>query len=236
MANKITLYSLDGTPNCIKVTLALEELNLNYAVHKIDLRKNVQKEAWFLDINPNGRIPALKDGDLRIFESGAILLYLADKYDTDYKISYPHGTNEYYEMLSWVMFQMGGIGPMQGQANHFRLAAKVRSDYAIDRYMQETKRLYSVLEVRLATQQWLAGTKYTIADIASFAWVRNAELIELDLYAFPNVEKWVQRIEGREAAKKGVSLPPDIKSPQERREVFAAMRGRVDGLGNLDKC
>ncbi|KAN0105912.1 glutathione S-transferase [Hyaloscypha variabilis] len=235
MENNITLYGLDGTPNCIKVTLALEELNLKYATQTIDLRKNEQKNPWFLEINPNGRIPAVKDGDLRIFESGAILLYLADKYDTNYKISYPHGTNEYYEMLSWVMFQMGGVGPMQGQANHFRLAAKVRSDYAIDRYMQETKRLYSVLESRLETHDWLAGTRYTIADIASFAWVRNAELIELDLQAFPNVKKWVEKIEGREAAKRGVSLPPDVKSAQERRDMFAAMRSRIDGLGNMDK-
>jgi len=101
--------------------------------------------------------------------------------------------------------------------------------------MQETKRLYSVLESRLKTHEWLAGTRYTIADIASFAWVRNAELIELDLQAFPNVKKWVEKIEGREAAKRGVSLPPDVKSAQERRDIFAAMRSRIDGLGNMDK-
>jgi glutathione S-transferase len=115
MASNITLYSLEGTPNCIKITLALEELNLKYTTHTIDLWKNAQKEDWFLEINPNGRIPALKDGDQRVFESGAILLYLADKYDTDHKISYAHGTNDYYEVLSWLMFQMGGIGPMQGE-------------------------------------------------------------------------------------------------------------------------
>lgn len=115
MASNITLYNLEGTPNCIKITLALEELNLKYTTHTIDLWKNAQKEDWFLEINPNGRIPALKDGDQRVFESGAILLYLADKYDTDHKISYAHGTNDYYEVLSWLMFQMGGIGPMQGE-------------------------------------------------------------------------------------------------------------------------
>jgi glutathione S-transferase len=115
MASNITLYSLEGTPNCIKITLALEELNLKYTTHTIDLWKNAQKEDWFLEINPNGRIPALKDGDQRVFESGAILLYLADKYDTDHKISYAYGTNDYYEVLSWLMFQMGGIGPMQGE-------------------------------------------------------------------------------------------------------------------------
>lgn len=115
MSSNIILYSLEGTPNCIKVTLALEELNLKYTTHTIDIRKNVQKEEWFLEINPNGRIPALTDGEQRVFESGAILLYLTDKYDADHKISYAHGTNDYYEMLSWVMFQMGGIGPMQGE-------------------------------------------------------------------------------------------------------------------------
>jgi glutathione S-transferase len=118
MASNIILYSLDGTPNCIKVTLALEELNLEYTTHTIDIRKNVHKEDWFLEINPNGRIPALKDGNQRVFESGAILLYLTDKYDTDHKISYANGTNDYYEMLSWLMFQMGGIGPMQGKREY----------------------------------------------------------------------------------------------------------------------
>ncbi len=115
MANNITLYSLNGTPNCIKITLALEELKLKYTTHTIDITKDEQKGPSFLNINPNGRIPALKDGELRIFESGAILLYLADKYDPEHTISYPHDTDEYYEMLSWLMFQMGGIGPMQGE-------------------------------------------------------------------------------------------------------------------------
>jgi glutathione S-transferase len=127
MANTITLYSCEGTPNSIKITLTLEELGLKYATQRVDITKNEQKQPWFLEINPNGRVPALKDGDLRIFESGAIMLYLADKYDDENKISYSHGTDEYYEMLSRLMFQMGGIGPMQGRLTytylfHFELS------------------------------------------------------------------------------------------------------------------
>ena len=122
MASNITLYSCEGTPNPIKVTLTLEELGLKYATQRVDIFKNEQKQPWFLEINPNGRVPALKDGDLRIFESGAIMLYLTDKYDDENKISYSHGTDEYYEMLSWLMFQMGGIGPMQGMLTYTYLS------------------------------------------------------------------------------------------------------------------
>jgi glutathione S-transferase len=124
--------------------------------------------------------------------------------------------------------------PSTGQANHFRLVAKVHSSYAIERYVEETKRLYSVLESRLLSHDWLAGDKYTIADIASFCWARNADLIEIDLHEFPNVEKWVARIELRDAAKRGISLPPSINSPQERSEMFAALRRKVDAMKNID--
>jgi glutathione S-transferase len=111
--NKLTHYTF-GTPNGLKPAIVLEELGLQYNSETVDISKNVQKEDWFLAINPNGRIPALKDGDLRVFESGAIMLYLTDHYDPENKISYPNGTAEYYEMLSWLMWQMGGLGPMQG--------------------------------------------------------------------------------------------------------------------------
>jgi len=114
MANSITLYTCDGTPNPTKACIAFEELGLDYRAHQINIMKGEQKEPAFLEINPNGRVPALQDGNLRVFESGAILLYLADKYDHDHKISYAHGTNDYYETLSWLFFQMAGIGPMQG--------------------------------------------------------------------------------------------------------------------------
>jgi hypothetical protein len=112
--NDLTYYTF-GTPNGLKPAIVLEELGLHYKVVPIDISKNMQKEDWYLEINPNGRIPALKDGDMRVFESGAIMLYLADHYDTSEKITYKHGTPLYYEMLSWLMFQMGGIGPMQGR-------------------------------------------------------------------------------------------------------------------------
>ena len=111
--NNLTLYTYT-TPNGLKPAIVLEELGLNYKVETVDLSKNIQKEPWYLEINPNGKIPALKDGDMRIFESGAIMLYLADHYDKDQKISYKSGTPEYYEMLSWLMFQVGGVGPFQG--------------------------------------------------------------------------------------------------------------------------
>ena len=111
--NALTYYSF-ATPNGLKPAIVLHELGLDYKGESVNIAKNTQKEQWFLDINPNGRIPALKDGDMRVFESGAIMLYLTDHYDKDNKISYKHGTAEYYEMLSWLMFQMGGIGPMQG--------------------------------------------------------------------------------------------------------------------------
>jgi glutathione S-transferase len=128
MTNTITLYSCEGTPNSIKITLTLEELGLKYAAQRVDITKNEQKQPWFLEINPNGRVPALKGGDLRIFESGSIMLYLTDKYDDENKISYSHGTDEYYEILSWLKFQMGGIGPMQGMLTytylfHFELSS-----------------------------------------------------------------------------------------------------------------
>lgn len=111
---KKLVYYTAGTPNGLKPALLLEELGLKYEVVAIDIMKNTQKEQWYLDINPNGRIPALKDGDMRVFESGAIMLYLHDLYDTEKKFGYANGSPEYYEMMSWLMFQMGGIGPMQG--------------------------------------------------------------------------------------------------------------------------
>lgn len=112
--NDLTYYTF-GTPNGLKPAIVLEELGLKYKVEKIDIMKNTQKEDWFLAINPNGRIPALKDGELRVFETGAIMLYLTDHYDPDNKLNYPYGSSEYYEVMSWLMWQMGGLGPMQAR-------------------------------------------------------------------------------------------------------------------------
>jgi len=260
--NDLTLYTF-GTPNGLKPAITFEELGLKYECHKVDITKNEQKEQWFLDINPNGRIPALKDGNLRVFESGAMMLYATDKYDPDHKISYPNGTDEYYEMLSWLMFQVGGLGPMQGwsscstiscalafcprppytntlyplgQAGHFLAMAGARSDYGIKRYLDETKRLFSVLEIRLKDHDWLVGDKYTLADIANYAWVAaGPRMLELDLNGWPGVKKWHDKIDKREAVQKAYDVPKRTRSPEEMEEMFKNMRAKVAGMKNEDK-
>ncbi|CAG8386684.1 unnamed protein product [Penicillium salamii] len=235
MSSNITLYSWP-TPNGIKASITLEELNLPYKVEGIDISTNRQKEEWFLKINPNGRIPAILDGSQRVFESGAVMQYLVDKYDTDRKISYAPGTPEHVEQTSWLMFQMGGLGPMQGQANHFRLFGGARSDYGIKRYLDETKRLFSVLELRLKESPYLAGTKYTIADIANFSWVRAAPItLEIDLSEFPALNQWVEKIEQRTAVQKGVDIPQTNKTQEQKVEMFRNLRAKVDGMTNTDK-
>ncbi|KAH8916146.1 glutathione S-transferase [Atractiella rhizophila] len=210
---KITLYTAP-TPNGIKISMALEELGIPYEEKRLAFGKNEQKEPWFLKINPNGRIPAITDhnspvtgGEFHVFESGSILQYLVDQYDKDHKLSYKHGTKEYYEMLQWVFFQNAGVGPMQGQANHFVKFAPERIEYGMKRYTDETKRLYSVLDTRLASQPsgWLVGDHISIADITTFGWVYASKLLEgkVDLAEFPKLKEWKERIEAREATKKG---------------------------------
>ncbi|KAL5366633.1 glutathione S-transferase [Aspergillus floccosus] len=235
MSSDITLYTWP-TANGIKVSITLEELGLAYRTEPIDIAANIQKQDWFLKINPNGRIPALVDGSQRVFESGSIMLYLVDKYDVDRKISYAPDTPEYIEQVSWLMFQTGGIGPVQGQANHFRLVASVRSDYAIKRYIDETKRLYSVLESRLNESPYLAGSKYTIADIASYTWVRRGPaLLEIDLFEFPSVKKWVDRIRNRAAVRKGAEVPHIDHFSDKPDDFFQNARARIDAMNNSDK-
>ncbi|OGM47812.1 hypothetical protein ABOM_003349 [Aspergillus bombycis] len=233
MSSDITLYTW-STANGIKASITLDELGLPYKIEPIDIGAGVQREEWFLKINPNGRIPALLDGSQRVFESGSIMLYLADRYDTERKISYAPGTPEYIEQVSWLMFQIGGIGPMQGQANHFRLVANVRSDHAIKRFMDETKRLYSVLESRLKESPYLAGAKYTIADIASYTWVRRGPaLLEIDLSEFPAVKRWVDEIGKRAAVQKGTDVP-HVDRTNEQMGVFQNARAKIDAMINCD--
>ena len=171
----------------------------------------------FLRILANGRIPAIVDRSggktKRVFEGGAIMLYVTAKYDLEHRISFPYDTDEYWEMVEWIVWMQSGIGPMQGQANHFYRYAPVKIDYAINRYQTETKRLYQVLEDRLVSQEaagqglWLVGGKYSIADLASFSWVNWAEWAGVLLETFPKVQKWLDTIGEREPTKRGVNIP-----------------------------
>ena len=217
----IQLYT-GPTPNGYKVTVVLEELNIKYDVKIIDTTKNVQKEDWFLKINPNGRIPAIVDlsnNNFNVFESGSILLYLVDKYDKDHKISFPHGSDLYWQTVSWVFFQMAGVGPMLGQAAFFQRFAPEKIDYAINRYLNESRRLLSVIDSRLKENgDWLVGDKYSIADIINYTWVSFASMIGVDIKEFPALEKWCERIAAREAVKRGMSTPPR-PAPKESAET-----------------
>lgn len=201
----ITLYTA-ATPNGHKVSIALEELGLPYDVRRIALGKGEQREEWFLAINPNGRIPAIVDhdeGDFAVFESGAILVYLAEKAGA----LLPTDTKGRSRVLQWLMFQMGGVGPMMGQANVFNRYAPERIPYAIERYQRESRRLFEVLERRLSEHDWLADD-YSIADIANFAWVRTHQWSGVSLEGLPGLTRWVERIAARPAVQRGLAVPP----------------------------
>ncbi|KAI0150260.1 glutathione S-transferase [Xylariaceae sp. FL1272] len=208
----IHLYTAQ-TPNGIKVSILLEELGLQYKHTAIQFSKNEQKEPWFLAINPNGRIPAMTDTlsgkQIRIFESGAMLQYIVDQYDKEHKVSYPFGTEEYYETNSWLMWQMGGLGPMQGQLNHFNRYAPEKIQYGIDRYRGEVRRLYRTMEDILKTSKsgYLVGDKCTIADIACWGWVAGAKVSGVDIDEFPVLNEWVQRMLKRPGVEKGRHVP-----------------------------
>ncbi|KAI1486869.1 glutathione S-transferase GstA [Biscogniauxia mediterranea] len=209
----ITLYTAQ-TPNGIKVSILLEELGLKYKVNTLDFSSNAQKEPWFLAINPNGRIPALTDTftdgkPIRVFESGAIMQYLVDRYDKDHKVSYPFGSREYYEVNSWLMWQMAGLGPMQGQLNHFNRYAPEKIEYGINRYKNETRRLYRTLDTHLqsSTSGYIVGDRCTIADISCWGWVAAAKGSGVDINEFPTLAEWVQRMLKRPGVEKGRHVP-----------------------------
>ena len=202
----ITLYTA-ATPNGHKISIALEELELPYEVRALTLSAREQHEPWFLELNPNARIPVIVDhdeGDLVIFESGAILLHLAEK--TGRLIG--EGLRGRSETLQWLMFQVGGIGPMMGQANVFGRYAPDKIPYAIERYERECRRLFEVLETRLEGREWLADDRYTIADIANYAWVRTHRWSRVDVTGLPNLAAWRHRIRSRPAVEGGLAVPP----------------------------
>ena len=203
----IDLYTW-STPNGRKVSIMLEECALAYRVHPINIGKGEQFAPDFLAINPNNRIPAIVDSEgpdgkpLPLFESGAILIYLAEKTG---KLM-PRDPRTRLICLQWLMFQMGGVGPMFGQAHHFLRSAKEQVPYGIKRYTDETRRLYGVLQKRLSDAEYLAD-EYSIADIATFPWVARFEWHKVDLNDFPAVKRWFDRINARRAVPKGMAVP-----------------------------
>ncbi|HXV24310.1 MAG TPA: glutathione S-transferase N-terminal domain-containing protein [Alphaproteobacteria bacterium] len=205
----IELYAWP-TPNGFKISIMLEEIGLPYLIRPIDIGKGDQFEPEFLRISPNNKIPAIVDPDgpggqsISVFESGAILIYLAEKSG---KLLPREGAPR-YTVIEWLMFQMGGIGPMLGQAHHFRLYTPEPIQYAIDRYTNESNRLYGVLDRRLSEREYLAGD-YSIADIATMPWLRNPDRQGVDIADYPNVGRWRDRILERPAVQRGLKLLAD---------------------------
>jgi GSH-dependent disulfide-bond oxidoreductase len=205
----IDLYTAP-TPNGWKVSIALEELGLSYAAHLVNILEGEQKKPWFVAINPNGRIPAIVDreaGNFAVFESGAILIYLAEKTGR----LMPSDAKGRSLVLQWLMFQMGGIGPMMGQTNVFFRYFPEKIQPAIDRYQNETRRLFGVVESRLQDHEYLAGD-YSIADIANWSWVRTHNWSGVEIDHFPRLRRWLERIAARPAAQKGIAMPYEIKT------------------------
>ena len=201
----IDLYTAP-TPNGHKVSITLEELELPYRLHALDLGAGQQKEPWFLAINPNGRIPAIVDrgnGDFPVFESGAIMLYLAERAG---RLIAPDEKGR-SRVVQWLMFQMGGVGPMMGQANVFTRYFPEQMPSVIERYRREGRRLFEVLDRQLAENEWLAGD-YSIADIANFAWVRIHEWPGIGVEGLDNLQRWMAAIAARPAVQRGLDAPP----------------------------
>ena len=205
----IDLYTW-STSNGRKASIMLEELGADYTVHPIHIGKGDQFTPDYLAINPNGKIPAIVDSDgpggapITVFESGAILIYLAEKSGR----FLPTEPVARMEVIQWLMFQMGGIGPMFGQVHHFLRAAKEQVPYGIERYGTEARRLYGVLDRRLEGRDHLAGDGYSIADIATWPWVFRREWQEIDLAEFPNVKRWFDALGARPAVERGMNVPP----------------------------
>ena len=210
----IDVYSW-ATPNGHKIHIMLEECGLPYKAIPIDIGAGDQFRPDFLKISPNNKIPAIMDPEgpdgrpISLFESGAILVYLAAKTGR----FLPATDREKYEVLQWLMFQMGGVGPMLGQAHHFRGYAPEKLQYAIDRYTNEARRLYNVIDKRLAQSPWLGGREYSIADIATFPWLRSWERQGVVLDDYPHLEAWFRKIEERPAVQRGVKVLADLRKP-----------------------
>jgi len=208
----IDLYTW-ATPNGRKVSIILEELGLDYNVHEINIAKGEQHTPEFLAVSPNNKIPGIVDSDgpggpgakpLSMFETGAILIYLAEKTESEL---YPKDFKKRMVTLQWLMWQMGGVGPMFGQAHHFMFNPSEVVPYAQERYHKEAKRLYKVMNTQMQDNRYLAGDDYTVADIATFPWVDRFRRHQVDLAEFPNVKRWHEELWERPAVKKGMEVP-----------------------------
>jgi len=208
----IDLYTA-ATPNGWKASITLEELGLPYTLHAIDLSSGDQKKKPFTDINPNGRIPSIVDrsnGDFAVFESGAIMMYLAEKTGR----LMPKDEKGRSRVIQWLMFQMGGVGPMMGQANVFTRYIPEHLPSVVDRYRRESRRLFEVLDGHLADNEYLAG-EYSIADIANWSWVHTYEWPGIDISGLDHLKRWMDAIASRPAVEKGRQIPPRNVNPDE---------------------
>ncbi len=221
----IDLYTWP-TPNGQKIHIMLEETGLPYTVKAVDIQSGDQFDPAFLEISPNNRIPAIVDNEgpggkpLAIFESGAILIHLAEKA----RSLLPDDPHRRFDVLQWLMWQMGNVGPMFGQANHFRNYAPEPIPYAIDRYTKEARRLMGVLDKQLAQREFVAG-EYSIADIASYPWIRIYHRYEIDIAEYPHVGRWLEEIAARPAVERGMAILRDKRrqgpmSEEARRNLF----------------
>ena len=210
----IDVYST-ATPNGHKVHIMLEECGLPYRVHHINIGEGDQFKPDFLAISPNNKIPAIVDADgpdgkpISLFESGAILVYLAGKANKFLGTT----DREKFTVLQWLMFQMGGVGPMLGQAHHFRIYAPEKIEYAVNRYTNEAKRLYGVIDQQLAKTPYIAGSDYTIADIATYPWLRSWANQGIDWADYPNAKRWFDLLGERAAVQRGVTVLADLRKP-----------------------
>lgn len=203
----IDLYTAE-TPNGWKIAIALEELGLPYRVHALKLSQGEQKQDWYLELNPNGRIPTIVDrdnDDFVVFESGAILIYLAEKTGR----LMPSDVKGRSRVIQWLMFQMAGVGPMMGQANVFFRYAPEKIPFAIDRYQREVRRLFEVLERQLGKHEYLAG-EYSIADIAHWSWVHSHDWSGVSVEGLTNLQRWIAAVGARPAVQRGRAVPPPV--------------------------
>jgi glutathione S-transferase/GST-like protein len=235
----ITLYTA-ATPNGYKASIALEELSLPYELRVLDFSRQEQKEDWYLALNPNGRIPTIVDhdaGDFAVFESGAILMYLAEKTGR----LLPTEAKARSRVIQWLMFQMGGVGPMMGQANVFFRYLPEKIPLAIDRYQSEVRRLFGVLDGHLARNEYLAGD-YSIADIAHWPWIFSHDWSGISLNEFHHLRRWFEQIRTRPAVTRGLQRPPmkmkigsDSKENQDAADQFVATAREILQTGRAGK-